>query len=125
MEALREQRENTITTTREELYSAQEEILMLRHAMESATAEREREITALQGDLSAVTAELDKWRQTAANYEVEIGNMQASFQLQNQHQEKASQLQGIDLDSHCAQKHRKPWDSSAVTCFNDQGNSQR
>ncbi|XP_056590427.1 sarcolemma associated protein a isoform X3 [Triplophysa dalaica] len=94
MEALREQRENTITTTREELYSAQEEILVLRHAMESATAEREREIAALQGDLSGVTDELDKWRQTAAKYEVEISNLQASFKLQNQHQEKASQLQG-------------------------------
>ncbi|KAA0707538.1 Sarcolemmal membrane-associated protein [Triplophysa tibetana] len=94
MEALREQRENTITTTREELYSAQEEILVLRHAMESATAEREREIAALQGDLSGVSAELDKWRQTAAKYEVEISNLQASFKLQNQHQEKASQLQG-------------------------------
>ncbi|XP_050978317.1 sarcolemma associated protein a isoform X4 [Labeo rohita] len=97
MEALREQRENTITTTREELYSAQEEILVLRHAMEAATAEREREIAALQGDLSVVTAELDKWRQTAAKYEVEISNLQASFQLQSQHQERASQLQG-ELD---------------------------
>lgn len=94
MEALREQRENTITTTREELYSAQEEILVLRHAMEAATAEREREIATLQGDLSIVTAELDKWRQTAAKYEVEISNLQASFQLQSQHQERASQLQG-------------------------------
>ncbi|XP_056324828.1 sarcolemma associated protein a [Danio aesculapii] len=94
MEALREQRENTITTTREELYSAQEEILVLRHTMEAATAEREREIAALQGDLSVVTAELDKWRQTAAKYEVEISNLQASFQLQSQHQERASQLQG-------------------------------
>ncbi|XP_051768060.1 sarcolemma associated protein a isoform X5 [Ctenopharyngodon idella] len=94
MEALREQRENTISTTREELYSAQEEILVLRHAMEAATAERERDIAALQGDLSVVTAELDKWRQTAAKYEVEISNLQASFQLQSQHQERASQLQG-------------------------------
>ncbi|XP_026130640.1 sarcolemmal membrane-associated protein-like isoform X4 [Carassius auratus] len=94
MEALREQRENTISITREELYSAQEEILVLRHAMETATAEREREIAALQGDLSTVTAELDKWRQTAAKYEVEISNLQASFQLQSQHQERASQLQG-------------------------------
>ncbi|XP_051528412.1 sarcolemma associated protein a isoform X1 [Myxocyprinus asiaticus] len=94
MEALHEQRENTITSTREELYSAQEEILVLRHAMETATAEREREITALQGDLSIVTAELDKWRQTAAKYEVEISNLQASFQMQSQHQERASQLQG-------------------------------
>ncbi|XP_065096877.1 sarcolemma associated protein a isoform X1 [Paramisgurnus dabryanus] len=103
MEALREQRENTITSTREELYSAQEEILVLRHAMESATAEREREISGMQADLSAVTAELDKWRQTAAKYEVEIRNLQASFQLQNQHQERASELQGEleKLQSEC------------------------
>ncbi|XP_052465187.1 sarcolemmal membrane-associated protein isoform X3 [Carassius gibelio] len=94
MEDLREQRENTISITREELYSAQEEILVLRHAVETATAEREREIAALQGDLSTVTAELDKWRQTAAKYEVEISNLQTSFQLQSQHQERASQLQG-------------------------------
>uniref|UniRef100_A0A672SWR0 Sarcolemmal membrane-associated protein n=1 Tax=Sinocyclocheilus grahami TaxID=75366 RepID=A0A672SWR0_SINGR len=98
MEALREQRENTITTTREELYSAQEEILLLRHTMEAATAEREHEIAALQGDLSAVAAELDKWRQRAAKYEVEISNLQASFQLQSQHQERASQLQGTPLN---------------------------
>uniref|UniRef100_A0A672SWN8 Sarcolemmal membrane-associated protein n=1 Tax=Sinocyclocheilus grahami TaxID=75366 RepID=A0A672SWN8_SINGR len=89
--------ENTITTTREELYSAQEEILLLRHTMEAATAEREHEIAALQGDLSAVAAELDKWRQRAAKYEVEISNLQASFQLQSQHQERASQLQGTPL----------------------------
>ncbi|XP_051967062.1 sarcolemmal membrane-associated protein-like isoform X2 [Xyrauchen texanus] len=94
MEALREQRENTITSTREELYSAQEEILVLRHAMEAATAERECEMAALQGDLSIVTAELDKWRQKAAKYEVEISNLQASFQMQSQQQESASQLQG-------------------------------
>ncbi|XP_056092290.1 sarcolemma associated protein a isoform X3 [Rhinichthys klamathensis goyatoka] len=104
MEALREQRENTISTTRDELYSAQEEILVLRHAMEAATAEREREIAALQGDLSIVTAELDKWRQTAAKYEVEISNLQASFQLQSQHQERASQLQGelTKLQAECS-----------------------
>ncbi|KAK5871947.1 hypothetical protein PBY51_012686 [Eleginops maclovinus] len=51
MEGLREQRESTICTTREELYCAQEEIIVLRHAMEAATTEREREITALQADL--------------------------------------------------------------------------
>ncbi|XP_073732419.1 sarcolemma associated protein a isoform X4 [Misgurnus anguillicaudatus] len=109
MEALREQRENTITSTREELYSAQEEILVLRHAMESATAEREREISSMQADLSAVTAELDKWRQTAAKYEMEIRNLQASFQLQNQHQERASELQGEleKLQSECRGLHEE------------------
>lgn len=94
MEALREQRENTISTTREELYSAQEEVLVLRHAMEAATAERERDIAALQGDLAVVTAELDRWRKAASNYELEIGTLQENFRLQSQHQERASQLQG-------------------------------
>ncbi|TRY66795.1 hypothetical protein DNTS_009584 [Danionella cerebrum] len=94
MEALREQRENTITSTREELYTAQEEIVMLQQAMESATVERERDIATLQADLGIVTRDLDKWRQTAAKYEVEISSLQASFQLQNQHQERANQLQG-------------------------------
>ncbi|XP_036388187.1 sarcolemma associated protein a isoform X10 [Megalops cyprinoides] len=94
MEVLREQRESAISSTREELYSAQEEVLMLRHAMETANAEREREIAALQGDLGAVTAELEKWRQAAAKYEMEISTLQASFQQQSQHREKAAQLQG-------------------------------
>lgn len=104
MEALREQRENTISTTREELYSAQEEVLVLRHAMEAATAEREREIAILQGDLSAVTAELEKWRKAAADYELEISTLQASFKLQSQHQEKATQLQAEleKLQSECS-----------------------
>ncbi|KAI4887312.1 hypothetical protein NFI96_014687 [Prochilodus magdalenae] len=97
MEALREQRENTISSTRDELYSAQEEVLVLRHAMEAATAEREREIATLQRDLGAVTAELDKWRKAAADYEQEISTLQASFKLQSQHQERALQLQGLDL----------------------------
>lgn len=94
MEALREQRENTISNTREELYSAQEEVLVLRHAMEAATAERERDIAALQGDLITVTAELDKWRKAASNYELEISTLQENFKQQSQHQERALQLQG-------------------------------
>ncbi|TSM44168.1 Sarcolemmal membrane-associated protein [Bagarius yarrelli] len=93
MEALREQRENTISNTRDELYSAQEEVLVLRHAMEAAMTERERDITALQADLSAVTAELDKWRQAASKYEQEISTLQENFKLQSQHQERAAKLQ--------------------------------
>ncbi|XP_066526238.1 sarcolemma associated protein a isoform X8 [Hoplias malabaricus] len=104
MEALREQRENTISSTREELYSAQEEVLVLRHAMEASTAEREREIAALQGELSAVTAELDKWKKAAAGYELEINSLQNSFKLQSQHQERAVQLQGelVKLQTECS-----------------------
>ncbi|XP_053508382.1 sarcolemma associated protein a isoform X6 [Ictalurus furcatus] len=109
MEALREQRENTISNTREELYSAQEEVLVLRHAMEAATAERERDIAALQGDLITVTAELDKWRKAASNYELEISTLQENFKLQSQHQERALQLQGeLDkLQAECSTLHRE------------------
>ncbi|XP_013764062.1 sarcolemma associated protein a isoform X5 [Pundamilia nyererei] len=93
MEALREQRESTICSTREELYSAQEEILVLRHAMEAATAEREREITVLQADLVSVRSELEHWRNTAAKYEEEIARLQEAFTQQEQRQTAASELQ--------------------------------
>ncbi|XP_056158013.1 sarcolemma associated protein a isoform X2 [Lampris incognitus] len=98
MEALREQRESTICTTREELYSAQEEILVLRHTMEAATSEREREIATLQADLGNVRSELEHWRITAAKYEEEIRRLQEAFTQQTQYQHKANQLQA-DCDA--------------------------
>ncbi|XP_041801151.1 sarcolemma associated protein a isoform X1 [Chelmon rostratus] len=103
MEALREQRESTICTTREELYSAQEEILVLRHAMEAATAEREREIAALQADLGSVRSELEHWRNTAAKYEEEISRLQEAFTQHQQHQNTATQLQAecVTLQQRC------------------------
>ncbi|KAM4588425.1 sarcolemma associated protein a isoform 2-T2 [Odontesthes bonariensis] len=93
MEALREQRESTICSTREELYSAQEEILVLRHTMEAATAERGREIATLQADLGSVRSELEHWRTTAAKYEEEIGRLQEAFTQQQQQQNAANHLQ--------------------------------
>ncbi|XP_067100648.1 sarcolemma associated protein a isoform X7 [Osmerus mordax] len=93
MEALREQRESTLSSTREELYSAQEEVLVLRHAMEAATAERERDIAALQGDLGGMSGELERWRAAAQQYEREIEALQATFLQQSQHQQRASRLQ--------------------------------
>ncbi|KAM3849986.1 sarcolemma associated protein a [Diretmus argenteus] len=93
MEGLREQRESTITSTREELYSAQEEIIVLRHAMEAGTAEREREIAALQADLGSVRSDLEHWRNTAAKYEEEIRRLQEAFAQQQQQQHTANQLQ--------------------------------
>ncbi|XP_071017907.1 sarcolemma associated protein a isoform X1 [Oncorhynchus clarkii lewisi] len=94
MEELKEQRESSISSTQEELYSAQEEVLVLHHAMEAATAERERDIAALQRDLGGVTAELEKWRQAASKYEQEINSLQATFQQQSLHQQRALELQG-------------------------------
>ncbi|XP_013884146.1 sarcolemma associated protein a isoform X7 [Austrofundulus limnaeus] len=104
MEALREQRESTICSTREELYSAQEEVLVLRHAMEAATAEREREIAALQADVGKVRTELEHWRTTAAKYEEEISRLQGAFSQQQLQQHTASQLQTecVTLHQRCS-----------------------
>ncbi|XP_071193090.1 sarcolemma associated protein a [Salvelinus alpinus] len=94
MEELKEQRESSVSSTQEELYSAQEEVLVLHHAMEAATAEKERDISVLQRDLGGVTAELEKWRQAASKYEQEINSLQATFQQQSLHQQRALELQG-------------------------------
>uniref|UniRef100_A0A8C8CQZ7 Sarcolemmal membrane-associated protein n=1 Tax=Oncorhynchus tshawytscha TaxID=74940 RepID=A0A8C8CQZ7_ONCTS len=99
MEELKEQRESSISSTQEELYSAQEEVLVLHHAMEAATAERERDIAALQRDLGGVTAELEKWRQAASKYEQEINSLQATFQQQSLHQQRALEEQTASLNS--------------------------
>ncbi|TKS71445.1 Sarcolemmal membrane-associated protein [Collichthys lucidus] len=98
MEALREQRESTIFTTREELYSAQGEIIVLRHTMEAATAEREREIAALQADLGSVRSDLEHWRNVASKYEQEISRLQDAFTQQQQQQSSATKLQA-DCDT--------------------------
>ncbi|XP_070968016.1 sarcolemmal membrane-associated protein-like isoform X3 [Oncorhynchus clarkii lewisi] len=96
MEELKERRESSVNSTQEELYSAQEEVLVLHHAMEAARAERERDIAALQRDLGGVTAELEKWRQAASKYEQEINSLQATIQQQSlhQHQQRTNDLQG-------------------------------
>uniref|UniRef100_A0A7N8WX73 Sarcolemmal membrane-associated protein n=1 Tax=Mastacembelus armatus TaxID=205130 RepID=A0A7N8WX73_9TELE len=75
-------------------YSAQPSILVLRHTMEAATAEREREIAALQADLSSVRSELEHWRNAASKYEEEISRLQNAFTQQQQQQNSTSQLQG-------------------------------
>ncbi len=62
--------------------------------MEAATAEREREIAALQADLGSVRSELEHWRNTAAKYEEEIRRLQEAFTQQQQQQNTTSQLQG-------------------------------
>ncbi|XP_045931554.1 sarcolemma associated protein a isoform X2 [Micropterus dolomieu] len=103
MEALREQRESTICTTREELFSAQEEILILRRTMEAAEVEREREIATLQADLGSVRSELEHWRNMAAKYEEEISRLQEAFTQQRQQQNTANQLQAeyVTLQQRC------------------------
>lgn len=65
--------------------------------METATAEREREIAALQADLGGVRSDLEHWRSTAAKYEAEIKHLQEAFMQQQQLQSSASRLQGERL----------------------------
>ncbi|XP_077459896.1 sarcolemma associated protein a isoform X2 [Stigmatopora argus] len=98
MEALREQRENTICSTREELYSAREEILVLRHAAEAAAAQRERDLADLRDQLSDVRAELERWRSAAAEYQEEIGRLQEDVARR-----RAGQLQVecVELQERC------------------------
>lgn len=62
--------------------------------MEAATAEREREIAALQADLGSVRSELERWRSTAAKYEEEISRLQEAFTQQQRQQNTTNQLQG-------------------------------
>ncbi|NWR37765.1 SLMAP protein, partial [Tachuris rubrigastra] len=99
IENLRKEKENEISSTRNELVSAQNEILSLQQVAEKAASERDTDICALQAELQTVRAELERWRKDASNYEKEIVDLQASFQLrcqqcEDQQKEEASRLKG-------------------------------
>ncbi|XP_044879885.1 sarcolemmal membrane-associated protein isoform X5 [Mauremys mutica] len=116
IENLREEKENEISSTRDELLSAQDEILLLQQGAEQAASERDTDIAALQEELQEVRAELERWRKEASEYEKEIVNLQASFQLrcqqcEDQQREEATRLQG-ELE-----KLRKEWSDLEAECF--------
>uniref|UniRef100_A0A663M803 Sarcolemmal membrane-associated protein n=1 Tax=Athene cunicularia TaxID=194338 RepID=A0A663M803_ATHCN len=99
IENLREEKENEISSTRNELVSAQKEILSLQQVAEKAASERDTDISALQDELQTVRVELERWRKDASDYEKEIVNLQASFQLrcqqcEDQQKEEATRLKG-------------------------------
>ncbi|NWV32954.1 SLMAP protein, partial [Grantiella picta] len=99
IENLRKEKENEISTTRNELVSAQNEILSLQKVAEKTASERDTDISTLQAELQTVRAELERWRKDASDYEKEIVNLQASFQLkcqqcEEQQKEEASRLKG-------------------------------
>ncbi|XP_052632929.1 sarcolemmal membrane-associated protein isoform X18 [Harpia harpyja] len=99
IENLREEKENEVSSTRDELVSAQNEILSLQQVAEKAASERDTDISALQDELQTVRAELELWRKDASDYEKEIVNLQASFQLrcqqcEDQQKEEATRLKG-------------------------------
>ncbi|XP_067854878.1 sarcolemma associated protein a isoform X9 [Heptranchias perlo] len=99
IEILREEKENEIVETRDQLASTQEEIVALRQTAVEAATDRESDIAILQGELLKVHTELERWRQTASDYESEISNLQTKLHLQTQQQKdkqkgEAVQLQG-------------------------------
>ncbi|KAM7170766.1 sarcolemmal membrane-associated protein isoform 15-T16 [Macrochelys suwanniensis] len=116
IENLREEKENEISSTRNALLSAQDEILLLQQGAEKAASERDTDIAALQEELQEVRAELERWRKEASEYEKEIVNLQASFQLrcqqcEDQQREEATRLQG-ELE-----KLRKEWRDLEAVCL--------
>lgn len=99
IENLRKEKENEISATHNELVSAQNEILSLQKVAEKAASERDTDISTLQAELQTVRAELERWRKDASDYEKEIVNLQASWQLkcqqcEEQQKEEASRLKG-------------------------------
>ncbi|XP_051873537.1 LOW QUALITY PROTEIN: sarcolemma associated protein a [Pristis pectinata] len=99
IEILREEKEIEIVKTRDQLASTQEEIVALRQtAMEAATG-RETDIAILQGELLKVHTELERWRQTASEYESEILNLQTKLQHQTQQQIDKQKGEAIQLQA--------------------------
>lgn len=82
------------SSSRKELQSAHDEVKSLKHALESASAERERDFAAIQSKLANALKDLDKWRQTANKYEREIENLQRDLQQQSKQWQKTAEIQG-------------------------------
>ncbi len=93
--ALREQIDVS-SGSRDELQSARDEVKALKRALEGATAERDRDVSAIQANLSTASKDLDKWRQTANKYEREIENLQRDLQQQSKQWQKTAEIQGTN-----------------------------
>lgn len=83
------------SSSHDELQRAREEAKVLKRALEAAAAERDRDVAAIQTNLSAASKDLDKWRQTASKYEREIDNLQRDLQQQSKQWQKTAEIQGI------------------------------
>ncbi|XP_034354413.1 sarcolemmal membrane-associated protein isoform X22 [Arvicanthis niloticus] len=115
METLQEEKDTEISSTREKLLSAQDEILLLHQAAAKAVSERDTDFVSLQEELKKVRAELEGWRKAASEYENEIRSLQSSFQLrcqqcEDQQREEATRLQG-ELE-----KLKKEWNVLETEC---------
>ncbi|XP_031218284.1 sarcolemmal membrane-associated protein isoform X3 [Mastomys coucha] len=115
MENLQEEKDTEISSTRDKLLSAQDEILLLHQAAAKAVSERETDFLSLQEELKKVRAELEGWRKAASEYENEVRSLQSSFQLrcqqcEDQQREEATRLQG-ELE-----KLKKEWNLLETEC---------
>lgn len=99
MGVLREQIDVS-SSSHSELQSARDESKALKRALEAATAERERDVAAIQTNLSSASKDLDKWRQTANKYEHEIDNLQRDLQQQSKQWQKTAEIQGTTAQIH-------------------------
>uniref|UniRef100_A0A3P8X5B6 Sarcolemma associated protein b n=1 Tax=Cynoglossus semilaevis TaxID=244447 RepID=A0A3P8X5B6_CYNSE len=79
--------------------SARDEITSLKHALKSAAADRERDVSALQADLANASSDLDKWRQTASKYEHDVKNLPLAFEQQSKQWQKTAEIQAGALQS--------------------------
>ncbi|XP_060246720.1 sarcolemmal membrane-associated protein isoform X23 [Meriones unguiculatus] len=115
MENLQEEKDSEISSTRDKLLSAQDEILLLHQAAARAASERDTDFASLQEEHKKVRAELESWRKAASEYEKEITSLQNSFQLrcqqcEDQQREEATRLQG-ELE-----KLKKEWNVLETEC---------
>lgn len=94
----------------DELQRARDETRALNRALEAAVAERDRDVSAVQMNLSATTKDLEQWRQTANKYEQQINDLQRDVQQQSVQWQKTAEIQGseaallhnvIMCDYHC------------------------
>ncbi|XP_022353534.1 sarcolemmal membrane-associated protein isoform X7 [Enhydra lutris kenyoni] len=115
IENLREEKDSEITSTRDELLSARDEILLLHRAAEKAASERDTDIASLQEELQKVRAELERWRKAASEYEKEIASLQNSFQLRCQQCEDQQREEATRLQSEL-EKLKKEWNVLETEC---------
>ncbi|XP_058500072.1 sarcolemma associated protein b isoform X2 [Solea solea] len=84
---------------RGELQSARDQVKSLKRDLEAGSAQRDRDIGAVQANLATVSKELDKWRETAHKYENEIENLQQDLQQQSEQWQKTAQIQADEMRS--------------------------
>lgn len=83
----------------EELQRARDETKALDRALEAAAAERDRDVAAVQTNLSAATKDLEQWRQTANKYQQQVKDLERDVQQQSMQWQKTAEIQGSAASS--------------------------